>query len=72
MGGIDLDPASSDVANRVVKATQFYSRQDDGFSHEWSGRGWMCLAGSSNIGQVEIFPHQTRASTRSPGRVPPG
>ena len=29
MGGIDLDPASSQLANRTVKAEMFFSLQDD-------------------------------------------
>lgn len=37
-GGIDLDPASSDYAQRTVKATQYYTEQDNGLEHEWRGR----------------------------------
>jgi hypothetical protein len=38
MGGIDIDPCSCQDANRVIKATTFYSEADDGFSKEWHGR----------------------------------
>ena len=38
MGGIDLDPASCEVANAIVKATHFFSIRDDGLSREWSGK----------------------------------
>ena len=41
MGGIDTDPASSDLANRTVRASTYYTAQDDGLAHSWSGRVWM-------------------------------
>jgi phage N-6-adenine-methyltransferase len=42
MGGFDLDPASSEIANRTVKAERFFTEQDDGLKQEWPlGRIWM-------------------------------
>ncbi len=41
MGGIDLDPASSIEANKIIKAKQIFTIDDDGLSKEWQGRIWM-------------------------------
>ena len=38
MNGIDLDPASNHIAQKVVEATKYYTKEDDGLSKEWSGR----------------------------------
>lgn len=41
LGEIDLDPASTAEANATVKATRFFTKEDDGLSQNWSGRIWM-------------------------------
>ena len=41
LGHIDLDPATSEIANTVVQANEFYTAQDDGLSQIWTGKVWM-------------------------------
>ena len=37
MGSIDLDPASSTVAQETVQAKNYYSKEDNGLEKEWRG-----------------------------------
>lgn len=41
MGGIDLDPFSSEAGNDRVAAKKFFTEKEDGLSHHWHGRTWM-------------------------------
>lgn len=41
MGGIDCDPASSQAANKTVKAKTIYTVEDNGIIQKWEGRVWM-------------------------------
>lgn len=41
LGTIDLDPASSDVANRTVQATAFFSEGTNGLEKPWNGNVWL-------------------------------
>jgi len=42
MGGIDLDPASCELANsRLVEAEDWFGIEDDSLDQQWHGRVWM-------------------------------
>jgi phage N-6-adenine-methyltransferase len=41
MGEIDLDPASNEIANRVVKAKHYYTAEDNGLERDWFGNVWL-------------------------------
>ena len=41
MGSIDLDPASSKVAQKTVKAKKYFTVDDDGLGKQWRGNVWL-------------------------------
>jgi ParB family chromosome partitioning protein len=41
LGGIDLDPASNDLAQKWVRATTYYTKDRSGLDEVWTGRVWM-------------------------------
>ena len=41
LGEIDLDPASSIAANKVVQAERYFTKASDGLAQEWHGRVWL-------------------------------
>lgn len=41
MGGIDLDPASCELANRTVKAMRYYTKEQNGLLLPWYGNVWL-------------------------------
>lgn len=41
MGGINVDPASSDTAQKVVQADTYYTAETNGLAHDWPGTVWM-------------------------------
>lgn len=40
MGSIDLDPASSEIANRIVQADLYLTKEDNSLLHPWKGKVW--------------------------------
>ena len=49
MGAIDLDPASTDVANTIVGANKIFTIDDNGLDQRWSGRIFMNPPYSSSL-----------------------
>jgi phage N-6-adenine-methyltransferase len=41
LGDIDLDPASHQQAQQTVRATQYFTKAEDGLTREWHGRIWL-------------------------------
>jgi phage N-6-adenine-methyltransferase len=52
LGEIDLDPASHPLAQEIVKAKQFFTREDNGLNQPWLGRVWL----NPPYGKSEIEP----------------
>jgi phage N-6-adenine-methyltransferase len=38
LGAIDLDPASNDIAQRQVRARNYFTKEDDALTREWHGK----------------------------------
>lgn len=53
LGDFDLDPASSDVAQRFVNAKTYFTKDDNGLIQDWRGTVWMNPPYGSGI--VEQF-----------------
>jgi len=41
LGDIDLDPASSELAQKTVKAQRFFTAEINGLKQDWNGRVWL-------------------------------
>lgn len=63
MGEIDLDPASSPDAQKIIKAGQYYTKEIDGLKQPWFGRVWLnppyCMPDIENFVDRVIFDYQT-------------
>lgn len=61
IGTITLDPASSEIANETVKATKFFTAEDDGLIQDWDGENiWLNPPYSSGL--IEKFVDKLLAS----------
>jgi hypothetical protein len=57
MGGIDLDPASCELANQTVKATHYYDQVMNGLMQPWYGKVWL----NPPYGKVNPTPGSVRS-----------
>ena len=69
MSGIELDPASCELANQTVKATKFYSKEQNGLLQNWHARSmWLNPPyGKTDTGKSnqEIWTHRLIAEYES-------
>ena len=69
LGAIDLDPASCEAASRVVRASSYYTKQQNGFVKLWRGRVFLNPPGGScdNWGRQVIKKTKDRGPCRETG-----
>ena len=63
MGAIDMDPASHEAANEIVKAKKYYTQEDDGLAQKWKGRLWMNPPYAGNL--IGAFAEKMAAAVES-------
>lgn len=54
MGSITLDPSSSKIANKGVKAEHIFTQEVNGLSQKWFGKVWMNHPFGRNLNQLWI------------------
>jgi phage N-6-adenine-methyltransferase len=71
MGRIDLDPASSDIANQIVEASKIYTAEDNGLTKYWAGKVWMNPPYASDLiaGFISKYAEHVRSGDISEGIV---
>lgn len=63
LGGVELDPASCEVANRTVRAERYYTQRDGGLSLPWACRTLYCNPPYTN-NQVRRWTRKIAAAWR--------
>jgi hypothetical protein len=60
LGGIDLDPASSAIANETVRAKYFLTKEENGLSLPWFGTVWINppYGKTNNLSNQGLFAHK--------------
>ena len=53
LGGIDIDPATSETAQGWVRAATWYTINDDGLAQPWRGRLWLNPPYGAQIGHQQ-------------------
>lgn len=73
MGGIDLDPAGNAMAQQIVGAASYFTKDDDGLRREWFGNVWLNppYGKTGNRSNVDIWAEKLRREYQS-GRVQQG
>jgi len=61
LGPIELDPASCEIANQVIRAERYYTLEDDGLSQDWRCKTMWCnppfgrVPGDRTLGKADIW-----------------
>jgi hypothetical protein len=71
LGSIDTDPCSCDIAQSIVKATTYYTKENSGLDKEWNGNVFMNPPYSRELYPVfvDIFLQQWFQNTIQKGIV---